>query len=276
MEIIIAKNIGFCFGVMRAITEAKKEIDENTYFLGDLIHNKNVIDKISGKVVNSIDEIPDKAKVIIRTHGVSKNIIKEANEKKLTIVDLTCPKVVKVHKLVSERKNNLIVIIGKKNHPEIIGTVSYANEYIVIEDENDLVELTKLLETNKKKISVFSQTTISNLEFVSMVNKIKRIAKTYIEIIPCICPVVEERQKEVCTLASTCDLVIIVGDLNSSNTKKLYESSISIKDTIWIQNKDELDFDKIKDYKKVGIISGTSTDIEVVNLLISELKNKFQ
>ena len=274
MEIIVAKNIGFCFGVTRAVTGALNEMNEETYFLGELVHNKETMNKIKGKIVEDIEEIPDKSKVIIRAHGVSKNVLKRALEKKLNVIDLTCPKVAKVHKLVSERKNNLIIIIGKKNHPEVIGTIGYANEYIIIENENDLEELQKKLETNNKKISVFSQTTISNLEFVSLVNKIKRMTRSYVEIIPCICPVTEERHKEANNIASACDLVIVVGSKNSSNTKKLYESVLCIKDSILVENKDEIDFDKIKNYQKIGIVSGTSTDIDTVNAIILEIKNK--
>ena len=81
MEIVVAKNIGFCFGVTRAVNESLKEVDDNTYFLGELVHNKETMKKINGKVVDSIEEIPDKAKVIIRAHGVSKEVLKRANEK---------------------------------------------------------------------------------------------------------------------------------------------------------------------------------------------------
>ena len=272
MEVIVAKNIGFCFGVTRAINEAKKEMSDDTYYLGELVHNNEVMSKLQGKAVNNIEEIPDKAKVIIRAHGVSKEIIKRANEKKLKIVDLTCPKVSKVHKLVSERKNNLIIIIGKKTHPEVIGTIGYANEYIVIEDENDLENLAKILETNNKKISIFSQTTFSSLKFASLVNKIKRIAKSYVEIIPCICPVTEERQKEVSNIANLCDLVIVIGGKESSNTLKLYELSSSLKDTIWIENEEEINLNNLGKYSKIGVVSGTSTDIETVDRIVQILK----
>ncbi len=273
MEIVVAKNIGFCFGVTRAINESLKEQDENTYFLGELVHNKETMNKIKGKIVDDIEEIPDKSKVIIRAHGVSKAVLKRALEKKLNIIDLTCPKVAKVHKLVSERKNNFIIIIGKKTHPEVIGTIGYANEYIVVEDENDLVELTKVLANNKKKISIFSQTTFSSLKFVSLVNKIKRITHSYVEIIPCICPVTEERQKEALNIANNVDLVIVIGGKGSSNTTKLYDLVSSIKKSIWIENAEELDLNETLNYSKIGIVSGTSTDIETVNEVISKLKN---
>ena len=271
MEIIVAKNIGFCFGVTRAIEGALKEMDDNTYLLGELVHNKDTMSKIKGKVVENIEDIPDKAKVIIRAHGVSKDVLKRAAEKKLQVVDLTCPKVAKVHKLVSERKNNFIIIIGKKTHPEVIGTTGYANEYIVIEDENDLDELTKILANNKKKISIFSQTTYSSLKFVSLVNKIKRMTHSYAEIISCICPVTEERQKEAERIANSVDLVIVVGGKDSSNTTKLYELVSGIKKARWIESPDELNLEDIKTFSKIGIVSGTSTSMETVNAVISKL-----
>lgn len=272
MEIIVAKNIGFCFGVTRAVEGALKELDDNTYLLGELVHNKDTMSKIKGTVVEDIEEVPDKSKLIIRAHGVSKEVLKRATEKKLNVIDLTCPKVSKVHKLVSERKNNFVIIIGKKAHPEVIGTIGYANEYIIIEDENDLDELEKVLKTNKKKISIFSQTTYSSLKFASLVNKIKRIAHSYAEIIPCICPVTEERQKEAQNIANSVDLVIVIGGKDSSNTAKLYDLVSSIKESIWIENKEELDLEKIKTYSKVGIVSGTSTSIDMVNDIVSILK----
>ena len=272
MEIVVSKNIGFCFGVMRAINEALKEMDDNTYFLGELVHNKETMNKINGKIVEDIEEIPDKSKVIIRAHGVSKAVLKRAAEKKLQVIDLTCPKVAKVHKLVSERKNNFIILIGKKNHPEVIGTVGYANEYIIIEDENDLDELAKVLENNKKKISVFSQTTYSSLNFAALVNKIKRITHSYLEVISCICPVTEERQKDGVNIASSVDLVLVIGSKSSSNTVKLYDLVSTIKTSMLISSKEELDFNEIKKYAKIGIISGTSTDNDTINSIIEELR----
>ena len=273
MEIIVAKNIGFCFGVTRAVNEAIKEVDDNTYLLGELVHNKETMSKIKGKVVNDIEEIPDKSKVIIRAHGVSKEVLKRASEKKLNVINLTCPKVAKVHKLVAERKNNFIIIIGKKNHSEVIGTIGYANEYIVIEDENDLIELTKILANNKKKISIFSQTTFPSLKFASLVNKIKRIIHSYIEIIPCICPVTEERSKEAMSIANNVDFMIVVGGKDSSNTSKLYEIVSEVKNSMWIESASELNVDQLKKYNRIGIISGTSTDIETVNSIISKLNS---
>lgn len=269
MEVVVAKNIGPCFGVTRAINEALKEMSENTYFLGELVHNKIIIDKLNGKVVNNIDEIPDKSKVIIRIHGVTKDIIKKAKEKKLEIIDLTCPKVLKIHELVNERKNNLIIIIGIKDHPEVIGTIGYANEYIIIENENDLKTLEEKLKTNSKKISIFAETTFSNLDFVSLVNKIKRMVKTHIEIIPSICPVIIERQKEVNNMLANCDKLILVGDKNSSNTRNIYE--LAPDKIIWVESKENLDLKEIKKYNKIGIISGTSTASETINEIISRL-----
>jgi len=271
MEIIVAKNIGFCFGVTRAVNEAMKEMNEETFFLGELVHNKEIMNKIKGNVVENIEDIPDKSKVIIRAHGVSKAVIKRANEKKLKVVDLTCPKVAKVHKMISERKNNFIIIIGKKTHPEVIGTIGYANDYIVVETEKDLASLEETLKTNTKKISVFSQTTYSNLKFVSLVNKIKRMTRSYVEVIPCICPVTEERQKEANNIASNVDAMVVVGGKDSSNTAKLYDLCSEITKTIWVENKSELNLDDLRNYAKVGIVSGTSTNIETINEVIEEI-----
>ena len=271
MEIIVAKNIGFCFGVARAVNEAMKAMDDDTYFLGELVHNKETMNKLNGRVVDNIEDIPDKAKVIIRAHGVAKDVIKRANEKKLKIVDLTCPKVSKVHKLVSERKRNFVIIIGKKTHPEVLGTIGYAEDYLIVESDEDLNVLEERLKTNTKKVSVFSQTTFSSIKFVSLVNKIKRMTRSYVEIISCICPVVEEREKETSVIANNADLVIVVGGKDSSNTKKLYELASSIKNTIWVEKKDELNLEEVKNYSKVGIISGTSTDIDSINEIIDEL-----
>lgn len=269
MEIIVAKNIGFCFGITRAVNESSKVKDENTYFLGELVHNKVVMDKLDAKVVEDIEKVPDKKRVVIRAHGTTKEAISRAKEKKLEIIDLTCPKVAKIHELINERKKNLIIVIGSKKHPEVIGTTSYANDYIVIEGVEDLKILEEKLKTNTKKISIFAQTTFSNLEFMSLVNKIRRIAKTYIEVIPSLCPVVLEREKETSNMASTCDMLILVGGKNSSNTKRLY--NIAKDKTIWVETKDELDLNEIKKYQKVGIISGTSTDISTINEIIEML-----
>ena len=284
MEVIVGKNCGFCAGVKYSISKAEEELlknNGNLDCLGELIHNKQVVSSLESKGLRTIDSINDaKNKVVIRAHGASKETYDLANEKHIDLIDLTCPKVLKIHKTVeSFSKNNyFIFLFGIKDHPETIGTISFCgdNSYI-IENENDIQNaFNKLYESKIKKVLIISQTTFS----VSLFNEFtKMITETLdssyeVHIERSICDATNLRQQETEEIASVVELMIIIGGKNSSNTKKLYEISIKkCKNVLFIQTKDDLDINYLKNFNKIGIMAGASTPgyiiEEIHNLCIS-------
>ena len=284
MEVIVGKNCGFCAGVKYSISKAEEELlknNGNLDCLGELIHNKQVVSFLENKGLRTIDSINDaKNKVVIRAHGASKETYDLANEKHIELIDLTCPKVLKIHKTVeSFSKNNyFIFLFGIKDHPETIGTISFCgdNSYI-IENENDIQNaFNKLYESKIKKVLIISQTTFS----VSLFNEFTKtiteaLDSSYeVHIEKSICDATNLRQQETEEIASVVELMIIIGGKNSSNTKKLYEISIKrCKNVLFIQTKNDLDINYLKKFNKIGIMAGASTPgyiiEEIYNLCIS-------
>ena len=172
MKIEIGKTAGFCYGVKRAVEETKKELDKNKRIdcLGELVHNKQVIEKLEKAGMNIIDEIEQATnKVIIRAHGVPKETMEKAKTKDIEIIDLTCPKVLKIHEIAEKyaKQGYYIFLLGSKKHPENIGTISYCgkNSSIIENEEEALKELEKFEKSGLKKLLVISQTTYSLEKF---------------------------------------------------------------------------------------------------------------
>ena len=272
MDIILGKTAGFCYGVERAIKGAKVEIDKQkeVYCLGEIVHNTNVIEDLKKKGIKFIDNIEDaKNDVIIRAHGISKEIYEKAEKMQLKIKDLTCPHVLKIHDIVDEyaKKGYFIFLVGKKDHPEIIGTKSFGGKNItIISDKSEIENSINLLyNTNIKNLLIISQTTYSSKKFDELVEVLnEKISKDInITIKKTICPATEIRQKETEDIAKKVDMMIIIGDKKSSNTNKLYNISCKFcKRVLFIQNKDELNLNELEEVEKVGIMAGASTPKE--------------
>ena len=180
MEIILGKTSGFCFGVKNAIDGAEAELknSDRVYCLGEIVHNEEVIKDLEQKGLTIIDDITDaNDKVIIRAHGVAKEVYEVAGAKNIELIDFTCPFVYKIHETVIEysNKNYFIFLLGIKNHPETIGTISFCNENsCLIEDLEDVGNAIKILEASGlKNLLIISQTTFSVSLFEDIVNKVK-------------------------------------------------------------------------------------------------------
>lgn len=284
MNIIVGKTSGFCFGVKRAVNGCLEvsNNDEKVYCLGQLVHNNEVINKLKENnvtVVDNIDEIKENnVTLVLRAHGVEKDIYEKAKEKNLRVLDFTCPFVFKIHEIVSDysKKGFYIFLIGSKNHPEIIGTSSYCDNYYIIEEENDIEVATKeLMKTNCKDLLIIVQTTFSKLKFENIVNNIKKRLdfKVNIVIKDTICLSTEERQKETEELSKKVDLMIIVGGKNSSNTNKLYEIAKENTNAILVETKDEINLKEVKKFNNIGIMAGASTPEVSINEVIEFLNN---
>ena len=286
MEIILGKMAGFCGGVKKAIDKTYKEAEnskEEIYCLGDLVHNPVVLkklEKMGVKIINSLNEVPnpDGKTVIIRAHGVTKDIYEQANKMGIKIKDLTCPKVLKIHEKAEEYKQNgyYLFLIGAKKHPEVIGTFGFCGENAcMIESMEDIpISLQKFQESNKKKIAIISQTTFSLKKFQEFTEKIKENLKE-IEILidNTICNATSTRQKETGELAKNVDAMTIIGGKNSSNTKKLYElAKEENANTQIVETVAEIELDKIKGRKKIGIMAGASTPNESIEEVVRKLE----
>ena len=288
MEIIIGKNIGFCFGVKRALEGTLNESKNNNkvvYCLGELVHNKDVINDIKNNgiiIINDIDEIKENnSKLIIRAHGVDKKIYAKAKQRNIDVIDFTCPLVNKIHNIVEKYKNQdyYIFLIGNKNHPEIIGTVSYCGDnYSIIENIEELeINIDKLLKTEFKNLLVVVQTTFSTNKFNDMEKKIneKLNDKLNIAIKNTICNSTEQRQIETEDLSKKVDLMIIIGGKNSSNTKKLHEIAKRYTNSLLVESDKDVDLKLLDGCNKIGIMSGSSTPQSIIDLLVKKLKNYY-
>ena len=283
MEVVVGKLAGFCGGVINSIKKSESILDElgSTYCLGELVHNKQVVDKLEDKglkVVNLLDEIEDNERVIIRAHGVPKEVYEEATRRNIQLSDLTCPKVLKIHDEAKRLKDEgyFIVLIAQEVHPEAIGTISFCGKDSIIlervEQLNDVVEVIR--NSNKKKVAVISQTTFSVAKFEELVSELKvRLSEYDLLVNNTICTATELRQKETAEIAQNVDAMIIIGGKNSSNTKKLYEIAIkNCQNSFIIEVLDDLKEDMSK-YSKVGVMAGASTPNESISEVVEYLEN---
>lgn len=279
MEIIVGKNAGFCFGVSNAVSQTEDELNtyHEAYCLGELVHNKQVISRLESSGLHTIENIMEgKSRVIIRAHGISKEIYQLAEKEKINLIDLTCPKVLKTHEMVKEydKKGYYIIFIGISDHPEAIGTTSFASNVSLVEKIEDIDSTVKKIKNNSfTNVFVLAQTTFSVEKFENITNTLKeKLSDNYnIVIKNTICHTTQTRQQETESIAQNVDFMIIIGGKNSSNTKKLYDISQKYCPTILIENEEELDMEKIKNYSKVGIMAGASTPKESIEAVVNIL-----
>ena len=255
--------------------------NEKIYCLGEIVHNKQVIEKLEEKGLQTVESIEQaKEKAIIRAHGVAKEVYDKAKEQGVELVDCTCPNVLKIHKIAKEYAENgyFIFLCGSKTHPENLGTISYCGENVyVIEKENDTFKaLEKLEKTRIKKLLVISQTTYSLEKFYIIEEIIKNELPRDIklEVKNTICKATELRQKETEEISKKVDMMIIIGGTNSSNTKKLYEiASSNCENSICIETVDELPIQEISKCEKIGIMAGASTPQKEIEKVVNKLKS---
>ena len=276
MEIIIAKSAGFCFGVKKAVDTVYDEIQKQNslYTYGPIIHNEEVVNDLSSKgveVINDIDELPEgQGIVVIRSHGATKKVYETIEQKGYSIVDATCPFVKKIHNLVEEEssKGNIIVIIGNEKHPEVEGIRGWVkSESFVVENQDDIE---KIKVSDGKKIFIVSQTTFNPIKFNNLVEIIAQKGYDY-NVVNTICNATNTRQAEAREIARKVDAMIVIGGKNSSNTQKLYEiCSAECDNTFYIQTANDLDFDKIRQYSRIGITAGASTPKNIIEEVHTE------
>lgn len=283
MEIIVGKNAGFCFGVQRAIDAAYdllKKDNNDLYSIGPLIHNEIVTKDLKSKgliEINNNDEIASlkNKRVIIRTHGIEKEVYDLLKSNNNAIVDLTCPFVSKIHKLVKEYSENgyKIIVIGDKDHPEVKGIVSYAKEdiYVVINEE----DIRKLKIDRNDKVFIVFQTTTNAENAQKLVDILGELFYNN-KLVNTICNATQNRQDEVKILAKTCGVMLIIGSNASSNTRKLYEISKKYCQNTYLLNSiDDAKNIKIEESVKVGVSAGASTPKYLIEEILNNVRNEF-
>lgn len=302
MKIMVAKHAGFCFGVKRAINIAEEVASKNkdkTYVYGQLVHNERVIDDLQKKGIefaDSIENIPQNAVTVLRAHGEPGTTYQQLKEKNINkndkLNDATCPLVTLVHNVAIKLKNNgyEIILFGKKNHPEAIGTsyhIKGKDTFIVEKSEyaNEAADYIK--KNNFGKVAIISQTTMSVNGYKELIENINRIgdkkfeelhlsmrnmSKPYV-FVDTICNPTKQRQLGTEEIAKKADIMIVIGGKNSSNSKELAAKSRSygVK-THFIQEAKQLEKEWLRGKEKIGVSAGASTPDITINEVVERIK----
>ena len=281
MKVTLAKSAGFCFGVKRAVEMVYKEAEtgKKVYTLGPIIHNEQVVQDLEQKGVRVIDtpeelsEAED-ATVIIRSHGISADVYHQLEDKKVRIVDATCPFVSKIHRIVEKKyqEGSCIVIVGNANHPEVEGINGWCNGAATV--IGSVSEAENYSQEPARKLCVVAQTTFKYKKFKDIVDIFSK--KSYdIDVMNTICNATEERQTEAAAIAGDSDAMIVIGGKHSSNTQKLYEICKNVcPDTHFIQTLDDLDLKQFQSFRSVGITAGASTPNTIIKEVQSYVRNE--
>ncbi len=281
MKVILAKSAGFCFGVKRAVDKAYEEARKReapVYTFGPIIHNEAVVDDLEKKGVHAVLSLEElkrlpKGVMVIRSHGIAKSVYRQIEKEGFSIVDATCPFVLKIHRIVEEygKQGYHIVIIGNDVHPEVEGIKGWSppDHTTVLQTRQEAQNFTLKI---GKKVCIVSQTTFNYNKFQELVEIIEK--KGYdIIVLNTICNATEERQKEAAQIAAKVDAMIVIGGSHSSNTQKLFEiCKKECENTYYIQTLDDLDVRQFWSIDNVGITAGASTP----NKIIEEVQKECQ
>ena len=289
MEVKVAKTAGFCFGVQRAVDKVYELIGscpDKLFTLGPIIHNEEVVGDLEKKGVQVASEeelgsLPEGSTVVIRSHGVGKEVYDQLKEYGLSYVDVTCPFVLKIHRIVEKesKAGSHIVIIGDPDHPEVVGICGWCmGPYTVIRTEQDALDF---VPPEGKNVCIVSQTTFNYNKFKDLVEILrkKRYDNTVLNILNIlntICNATEERQREAKSIAGEVDTMLVVGGKHSSNTQKLFEiCKKECENTYYIQTPVDLDSDMFQCSSYVGITAGASTPKKIIEEVQEHVRIKF-
>lgn len=273
MKILVAEHCGFCSGVKKAVDTALSVPPENTYVLGELIHNEDVTSRIRARgliVVERLDEVLDGATLLIRSHGVGKAVYAACEARGIRVVDCTCSFVRHTQKLVEEASasGRTVVIAGHREHPEVVGLVGWCSGEALVFDSAQ--EDFSVLEG--KDVVLVSQTTFSVQRFSKIAENLQKVRPKTVEIFQTICYTTVCRQKETERIAKQSDAMLVIGGLNSSNTNKLGEiASLYCGRVFRLKNADDFEYEKIKNFKRVGVVAGASTPDWLTSEVLSKM-----
>ncbi|WP_026652745.1 4-hydroxy-3-methylbut-2-enyl diphosphate reductase [Butyrivibrio proteoclasticus] len=284
MEVVVAEHAGFCFGVTKAVETVYDQLEsgegKKIYTYGPIIHNETVVgdlEKRGVKVIEDPDELDasQNGTIIIRSHGVTKEVHKKLEESGLDIIDATCPFVKRIHKIVDEESNKgkSIIVVGSANHPEVEGIVSYATGKVYVIDSPQRAQ--EFSENVDEEYTVVSQTTFNKKKFQETVEILENRGYN-INIVNTICNATDERQTEAEQIAKKADVMIVIGGAHSSNSRKLYEiCSKECENTYFIQTLDDLHLDISGEVKLVGITAGASTPRNIIEEVQNYVRTNF-
>ena len=289
MEVTVAKSAGFCFGVKRAVDTVYREIESGekpVYTFGPIIHNEQVVEDLENRgvqVIHSEDELEGLSggTVVIRSHGVSRDVCEKIEARGMKIVDATCPFVKKIHRIVDEegRKGRHVVIIGSADHPEVQGIMGWASGPVTVVHTAEEAE--SFVPENGKPISIVAQTTFNYNKFKDLVEifckkRYDNNVLNILNILNTICNATEERQREAKNIAGEVDTMLVVGGRHSSNTQKLFEiCKKECGNTYYIQTPVDLDSEMFQCSSYVGITAGASTPNKIIEEVQEHVRIKF-
>lgn len=284
MIVKVAKSAGFCFGVKRAVDKVYELIKDGRtgiYTLGPIIHNEEVVKDLEKKGVHVLEKIEDADKyhpqiVVIRSHGVPKSVYEYMEQREIEYLDVTCPFVKKIHKIVQKESlaGKHIVIIGCAKHPEVQGICGWAKGPVTVIETADEARAFQVKES--EKICVVSQTTFNFNKFEEYVEILMKKGYDDTVVINTICNATEERQSEAENIAKSAEAMIVIGGKHSSNTQKLYEICKKYcSNTYYIQTLSDLEIETLKSTGCVGITAGASTPNNIIEEVSKHVRNEF-
>ncbi len=274
MKIYVAKDAGYCFGVRDAVNLAYDTADTHgeVYMLGTIVHNERVIDnleKVGTKVVSSLEDVPENKPVLFRAHGTPPEIWKKAKEKKLNLIDATCPLVVDIHNEIKklEDEGRRTIIIGDHGHDEVSAIAAQVEKPIIIANPDEAMNLRKM-----KKAGVVSQST-QMIENVQDIMNILMEKVFDLRFVNTICFPTRRNHSQIKDLADSCDTMIVIGSFTSANSKRLTQLSLEKnKNTYQVTSAGELNDSWFKNCEKVGISAGASTPDEIIKEVVNKIK----
>jgi len=274
MKILVAKDAGYCFGVRDAVNLAKKSGDDfqEVYMLGDIVHNERVVEDLSktgSKVVASLDDIPEDKPVLFRAHGTKPEVWKEAQKKKLNIIDATCPLVTEIHEEIKmlESENRKTIIIGDHGHDEVVGIAAQVKKPIIISNVEEAKALGRM-----RKAGVVSQST-QMIENVQEIMSILMSKVFDLRFVNTICYPTRKNHEQIKELSKIVDVMIIIGSFTSANSKRLTQLAKQRNENSY-QVVDELDLKSewFEGVEKVGISAGASTPDNIIQSVTKHIK----
>ncbi|MEY8419539.1 bifunctional 4-hydroxy-3-methylbut-2-enyl diphosphate reductase/30S ribosomal protein S1 [Oscillospiraceae bacterium 44-5] len=281
-KVVLAKSAGFCYGVRRAVELAEEKAAQGIpcVMLGPIIHNRDVIDRLAAqglRVVDRPEQVPDGSAVIIRSHGESRAVHEHFAWRWIEVFDATCPNVTHIHQIVEEAelRGRQPVIVGTPDHPEVLAIAGWCKAPVVLSGEKDLEKWLESGENrNNLPLTFVSQTTSTQKIWENCVKKAKKLC-TNAEFFDTICGATSKRQEEARQLAAQCGLMVVVGDRQSSNTKRLGEiCRESCPHVLLVERAEDIDLNRLPQADMVGITAGASTPAWIIKEVFDKMSEE--
>ncbi len=278
MSIEVAQSAGFCFGVSRAVDMAEKALQEGPcWSLGELIHNKDAVERLAREglqVAERPEDVPDRERVIIRSHGVEKRVQDSLKARDCVLIDATCPKVMRIHRLAEKaaREGRRLVVLGEPSHPEVQGICGWNEQAVVLRDGEELLTWAENYNpTGEKPISIVFQTTSNKQKIEQYINILKK-GYTNAQVFDTICDATLIRQTEARELSSRSEAMVVVGGTHSANSLHLAEiCRENCPKVLFVQNSGELDTALLKGCTELGVTAGASTPAWIIKEVVNKM-----